>query len=183
MSASANFPRASACHSASFEADASRIRSTHACPLTVMVVRPQSSAAGVLALLDEPEPLLKEHALKVLISLVPQFWAEISEHIALMYAASPLWVLLQHTDVYVVNPFTKARIYLRTRASRQLSLLARSTTILKSTTKLCLSRSVPGRLSKRMGVLQAPRNTSRLSYVGGKKMRSAISFCVAETSP
>lgn len=51
-----------------------------------MVARPQSSAAGAIALLEEPEPILKEHALKVLISLVPQFWAEISEYIALMYA-------------------------------------------------------------------------------------------------
>lgn len=50
-----------------------------------MVPRPQSSAAGVLVLLVEKEPLLKQHALKTLISLVPQFWAEISEHIALMY--------------------------------------------------------------------------------------------------
>ncbi len=50
-----------------------------------MVPRPQSSAAGVLALLVEQEPLVKQHALKTLISLVPQFWAEISEHIALMY--------------------------------------------------------------------------------------------------
>lgn len=50
-----------------------------------MVPRPQSSAAGVLALLQEPEPLLKEHALKSLNVLVPQFWAEISEQIELMY--------------------------------------------------------------------------------------------------
>ncbi|KAH9947935.1 D-isomer specific 2-hydroxyacid dehydrogenase [Amylocystis lapponica] len=49
-----------------------------------MVARPQSSAAGVLALLSEPEPLLKQHALKTLNALVPQFWAEISEHIALI---------------------------------------------------------------------------------------------------
>ncbi|KAI0004235.1 26S proteasome regulatory complex non-ATPase subcomplex Rpn2/Psmd1 subunit [Russula compacta] len=49
-----------------------------------MVPRPQSSAAGVLALLTEQEPLLKQHALNTLISLVPQFWAEISEHIALI---------------------------------------------------------------------------------------------------
>lgn len=48
------------------------------------MVRQQSSAAGVLALLQEPEPLLKQHALKALIPLVPQFWAEISEHIAVM---------------------------------------------------------------------------------------------------
>ncbi|CAL1695273.1 unnamed protein product [Somion occarium] len=49
-----------------------------------MAPRPQSSAAGVLALLSEPEPLLKEHALKALNALVPQFWAEISEHIELI---------------------------------------------------------------------------------------------------
>ncbi|EGO30956.1 hypothetical protein SERLADRAFT_364688 [Serpula lacrymans var. lacrymans S7.9] len=49
-----------------------------------MVVRTQSSAAGVLALLSEPEPAFKQHALKALNSIVPQFWAEISEHIALI---------------------------------------------------------------------------------------------------
>ena len=48
------------------------------------MVRPHSSAAGVLALLSEPEPLLKQHALKRLNGIVPQFWAEISEYIALM---------------------------------------------------------------------------------------------------
>ncbi|TRM60265.1 armadillo-type protein [Schizophyllum amplum] len=47
-----------------------------------MVARPQSSAAGTLALLNEPDPVFKEHALKVLNTLVPQFWAEISEQIA-----------------------------------------------------------------------------------------------------
>ncbi|KAL1951548.1 hypothetical protein VTO73DRAFT_697 [Trametes versicolor] len=49
-----------------------------------MVALTQSSAAGVLALLFDPEPLLKQYALKSLNSLVPQFWAEISEHIALI---------------------------------------------------------------------------------------------------
>lgn len=52
----------------------------------VMVVRAQSSAAGVLALLSEPDPEFKRHALTALLSLVPQFWAEISEHIAPMHA-------------------------------------------------------------------------------------------------
>lgn len=47
---------------------------------------PQSSAAGVLALLQEPEPVIKYHALKTLLTIVPQFWAEISEHIAYMCA-------------------------------------------------------------------------------------------------
>lgn len=50
-----------------------------------MVVRSQSSAAGVLALLSEPDALFKQHALKALNPLVPRFWAEISEHIALMF--------------------------------------------------------------------------------------------------
>ncbi|GJE85724.1 26S proteasome regulatory subunit rpn2 [Phanerochaete sordida] len=48
------------------------------------MVRMHSSAAGVLALLSEPEPLLREHALQSLNSLVPQFWAEISEQIELI---------------------------------------------------------------------------------------------------
>ncbi|KAI0320354.1 26S proteasome regulatory complex non-ATPase subcomplex Rpn2/Psmd1 subunit [Amylostereum chailletii] len=49
-----------------------------------MVPHPQSSAAGVLALLSESEPVIRQHALKSLITLVPQFWTEISEHIALI---------------------------------------------------------------------------------------------------
>jgi 26S proteasome regulatory subunit N2 len=52
-----------------------------------MVVRSQSSAAGVLALLQEPDSLFKQHALTALNPLVPQFWAEISEHIALMWVS------------------------------------------------------------------------------------------------
>ena len=48
------------------------------------MVRQQSSAAGVLALLQEPDPVFKQHALKALNPLVPQFWAEISEHIGEM---------------------------------------------------------------------------------------------------
>ena len=49
-----------------------------------MVVRAQTSAAGALALLQEPDPVFKHHALKSLNPLIPRFWAEISEHIALM---------------------------------------------------------------------------------------------------
>ncbi|KAJ7492719.1 D-isomer specific 2-hydroxyacid dehydrogenase [Mycena latifolia] len=49
-----------------------------------MVRRSQSSAAGVLALLSEPDHVFKQHALDALNPLVPQFWAEISEHIALI---------------------------------------------------------------------------------------------------
>jgi 26S proteasome regulatory subunit N2 len=53
------------------------------------MVRQQSSAAGVLALLQEPDSIFKQHALKALIPLVPQFWAEISEHIAVMFVSTP----------------------------------------------------------------------------------------------
>jgi hypothetical protein len=53
-----------------------------------MVPRPQSSAAGALSLLDEPNPEFKQYALAALNPLVPQFWSEISEHITTMYAYS-----------------------------------------------------------------------------------------------
>ena len=53
------------------------------------MARLQTSAAGVLALLYEPEPLLKKYALNALSPLVPQFWAEISEHISVMYVFAP----------------------------------------------------------------------------------------------
>ena len=52
----------------------------------VLPVRTHTSAAGVLALLSEQdEPAVRQHALKALVPLVPQFWAEISEHVATMY--------------------------------------------------------------------------------------------------
>lgn len=44
----------------------------------------QSSAAGVLSLLSEPDPAFKQHAIKALHPLIPQFWAEISESIPLI---------------------------------------------------------------------------------------------------
>ncbi|KAK2461999.1 hypothetical protein APHAL10511_006462 [Amanita phalloides] len=46
------------------------------------MVQQHSSAVGVLALLHEPDPIFKQHALKALNTLVPQFWPEISEEIA-----------------------------------------------------------------------------------------------------
>jgi len=71
-------------HSHTFHQGKTRQRN-HTSPLfSAMVARSQSSAAGVLALLYEPESVFKQHALKALNPLVPQFWAEISEHIALM---------------------------------------------------------------------------------------------------
>lgn len=55
-----------------------------------LVAPPQSSAAGALALLSEPDPAFKQYALRGLNHLVAQFWAEISEHIALMYVLTTL---------------------------------------------------------------------------------------------
>ncbi|KAJ7596896.1 D-isomer specific 2-hydroxyacid dehydrogenase [Mycena floridula] len=49
-----------------------------------MVAQYPTSAVGIIALLSEPEPIFKQHALKALNPLVPRFWAEISEHIALI---------------------------------------------------------------------------------------------------
>ncbi|KIL70943.1 hypothetical protein M378DRAFT_183492 [Amanita muscaria Koide BX008] len=46
------------------------------------MVQQRSSAKGVLALLHETDSIFKQHALKALNVLVPQFWAEISEEIA-----------------------------------------------------------------------------------------------------
>lgn len=68
---------------------------------STLMVRPQSSAAGVLALLQEPDDIFKQHALRALIPLVSQFWAEISEHIAAMYA----FIVMFSSDLclYVVN--------------------------------------------------------------------------------
>lgn len=51
-----------------------------------MAVRTRTSAAGVLALLAEPEPDVQDYALGQLNALVPQFWAEISESISTIEA-------------------------------------------------------------------------------------------------
>ncbi|CAE6469908.1 unnamed protein product [Rhizoctonia solani] len=53
-----------------------------------MVAQPRTSAAGILALLAEPELEIKQRALLELISLVPDFWAEISEEISAIEALS-----------------------------------------------------------------------------------------------
>lgn len=39
---------------------------------------------GIIALLEEPQPELKVYALQQLNSLVDEFWAEISDSIAIM---------------------------------------------------------------------------------------------------
>jgi hypothetical protein len=78
-----------------------------------MVVRSQSSAAGVLALLHEPDPLFKQHALNALNPLVPQFWAEISEHIALMCVSSLPLHILRFLILVIVNHSMKQMIFLK----------------------------------------------------------------------
>lgn len=45
-----------------------------------------NSAAGLIGLLDEPDNQLKVFALKQLNQLVDQFWSELADHIAKMYA-------------------------------------------------------------------------------------------------
>ena len=42
-------------------------------------------AAGVIALLDEPEDQLKVYALRRLNDIVPEFWPEISDHVEKMF--------------------------------------------------------------------------------------------------
>jgi 26S proteasome regulatory subunit N2 len=67
------------------------------------MVRQQSSAGGVLALLQEPDIVFKRHALKALNPLVPQFWAEISDHIALMSVFDPFIYCLPSVNISVFS--------------------------------------------------------------------------------
>ncbi|KAF8760836.1 26S proteasome regulatory complex, non-ATPase subcomplex, Rpn2 Psmd1 subunit [Rhizoctonia solani] len=53
-----------------------------------MVAHPRTSAAGILALLAEPELEIKQRAIVELIQLIPDFWAEISEEISAIEALS-----------------------------------------------------------------------------------------------
>ncbi|CAE7203319.1 unnamed protein product [Rhizoctonia solani] len=53
-----------------------------------MVAQPRTSAAGILALLAEPELEIKQRAIAELVGLVPDFWAEISEEISAIEALS-----------------------------------------------------------------------------------------------
>lgn len=70
----------------------------------------QTSAAGVLALLSEPEDVLRQYAIQSLLPLVPQFWAEISEHIEAMSVS----LLATGLDVGFVTtniPFARETLY------------------------------------------------------------------------
>ena len=57
------------------------------------MIQQHSSAVGVLALLHEPDAIFKQHALRALNTLVPQFWPEISEEIAIMFVTNVSMIL------------------------------------------------------------------------------------------
>lgn len=139
-----------------------------------MGVRSQSSAAGILALLSEPEPIFKQHALNALNPLVPRFWAEISEHIALMSVSLSLSTCSALT-IAIVNHSTRATSSPRTPEMSPRSSLARSTIISENTMNLCPSPSVPETRLKQRPVRMDRLNTSRLSSVSN-------SFTVASDS-
>jgi hypothetical protein len=94
-----------------------------------MVARSQTSAAGVLALLSEPEPIFKQHALKALNPLVPQFWAEISEHIAIMFVQIDIvsFQLMSDSFFHAEKPCTRAMNFPRMLETRLRFWQARST--------------------------------------------------------
>ena len=132
-----------------------------------MVARSQTSAAGVLALLSEPEPVFKQHALKALSPLVPQFWAEISEHIALM--SVHILVLNQFPD----SPFIPEKLCMRaTTSPRMLEIQlrfwqARSIIFWASTTKHSLLLLGPETRLKPKVALMGQRNMLKLLFVSG----------------
>ena len=130
-----------------------------------MVARSQSSASGVLALLSEPDPIFKQHALKALVPLVPQFWAEISEHIAHMFVTAFFLFSSLVAHPLAVRHCTKATTSQRQPATRPHSWPAKSTTFSASMTKRCHSPSaLEARSRQRLGTTEQ-RSTSRLSFV------------------
>jgi hypothetical protein len=110
-----------------------------------MVAVPHSSAAGVLSLLSEPEPIIQEHALRTLSPLVTQFWAEISEHIALMSVRTIIHlvsILILISLSHTVRACTKTRLCQNQHETQRHCLRVRSTIRLESTTKPCRLPSV-----------------------------------------
>ncbi len=73
---------------------------------------PSRLQPGVLSLLDEPDPVFKQHALNALNPLVPQFWSEISEHISTMS------VVVVHSAHPQLTPLREA-IYENTELPKQ----------------------------------------------------------------
>lgn len=70
----------------------------------------QSSAAGYLALLEDPEDQLREYALNSLLSLVDKFWPEISEQITKMYDHIRFMLSLSSADGCSVRSCMRTRI-------------------------------------------------------------------------
>lgn len=128
-----------------------------------MVARSQSSAAGVLALLYEPDPVFKQHALKALSPLVPRFWAEISEHISLMLAFIIFSNSLIHS--FTENLSTRQSSFQKRPVMSLHCSPAKYITSSESMTNLSLSRWAPETRSRPKLVLMAQKNTLRLSSV------------------
>ena len=138
-----------------------------------MVARSQTSAAGVLALLSEPEPLFKQHALKALNPLVPQFWAEISEHIALMFVQFAFLTFQRISDHHFNSEklCTRVVIFPRMLETRLRFWQARCIISWENMTKhflLPLERET--RLKLKVALL-VQKSTSRLSFVSGIRYR------------
>jgi len=78
-----------------------------------------TSASGLLALLNEPEPQLQVYALKTLNTLVDEFWAEISDNIQQIevlyenesFEARELAALVASKVYYHIGSFKSAMIY------------------------------------------------------------------------
>jgi hypothetical protein len=64
---------------------------------------PLVSAAGFLALLQEPEPELQAHALVNLNNVVDQLWMEIADAVSTMYKQS------SHVLMCAVRSYTKMK--------------------------------------------------------------------------
>ena len=129
-----------------------------------MVVRSQSSAAGILALLSEPEAVFKQHALNALNPLVPRFWAEISEHIALMCVLQPSSTC-QALISTSVRPCMRVTSCLKRPEMWQHYSRVRYTTTLESTMNLYHSLLVPVLLLKRKHAHTDRQNTLKLLFV------------------
>ena len=130
-----------------------------------MGARTQTSAAGAIALLTEPEPVLKEHAIRALVPMVPQFWAEISEQIPLMSVLYHSAIANELNSSLTEKRSTKAAKSPRRHETQQLFLPARCIISWESTMRRCRLLLVPGQRSRMKHTSLVQRNMSRLSSV------------------
>lgn len=70
-----------------------------------------TSAGGVVAMLSEPHPCLKLHALSYLNRLVDQFWPEISTSVPLMYYLYILFSSFFLLDLYMLAAQFQKRLW------------------------------------------------------------------------